>query len=243
MEHNIKLLNGEQTNPNETLISDNSVFKNTILFLKNILKKEFNNYSLHDLGCLDGGYSVEFAKVGFQTIGVEIRKKNYENCLFFKKHFNLPNLNFINDDVLNVENYENFDITFCSGLLYHLDNPVEVLEKITKKTNKILILNTHYIDFDESSKFHEKYKLSKTTINEGLRGRWYTEFYDEKTYINKEPYVFSSYNNNKSFWLNKNELIELLYKMGYSLVLEDLGTRWFDVNQNESCRSTFFCLK
>jgi hypothetical protein len=242
MEHNIKLLNGEFTNSNTIYIPENIVFKNTISFLGKILNNDFNNYTLQDSGCLDGGYSVEFAKKGFQTTGLEVRKTNYENCLFFKEHFKLPNLNFINDDVLNIENHKNYDITFCSGLLYHLENPKNVLDKITKKTNQILILNTHYIDFDDNSKYIGKYKLSKPTINEGLNGRWYIEFPDEKTHNNKEIYVYSSYDNFKSFWINKNDLIQLLYDFGYSLVLEDSGTRWYE-NGNGSCRSTFYCVK
>lgn len=242
MEHNIKLLSGEFTNPDTPLISEVNVFKNTILFLEKILEENFSNYTLQDLGCLDGGYSVEFAKKGFKTTGLEVRKINYENCLFLKEHFNLPNLDFINDDVLNINNYENYDITFCSGLLYHLENPRDVLEEITKNTNQILILNTHYIDFDDSSTYIEKFKLSKPAVHEGLNGRWYTEFVDKKTHDDKEIHVYSSYCNLKSFWINKNDLIQMLYEFGYSLVLEDSGTRWHE-NQNGSCRSTFFCLK
>ena len=242
MYHNIKLLSEEYTNPDTSFIPENIVFKNTMLFLEKILKKDFSNYTLHDLGCLDGGYSVEFAKKGFQTTGLEVRKTNYTNCLFFKNHFNLTNLKFTNDDVVNIENYESYDITFCSGLLYHLEDPRCLLEKIAKKTNHILILNTHYVDFNDDSEYVRKYKLSEITKHEGLLGRWYTEFHNRETYNSKEEYILSSYDNIKSFWINKTDLIQTLYDLGYSLVLEDPETSWITKSKG-SYRSSFYCIK
>jgi hypothetical protein len=242
MLHNIKLLDNTYTNPNTPVISENVVFKNTIVFLEKTLNREFKNYTLQDLGCLDGGYSLEFAKKGFQTLGLEVRKTNYDNCLFLKNHFNLPNLEFVNDDVLNIKKFDSFDITFCSGLLYHLETPKSMLEQITQKTKSILVLNTHYIDFDDNSEYIKQFNLSKTDRHEGLSGRWYTEFHDQETHKNKDKYVLSSYNNTKSFWINKNDLIQTLYDLGYSLVLEDPKTCW-QLGFKGTCRSTFYCIK
>jgi len=35
---------------------------------------------LVDLGCLEGGYAVEFARDGFDTLGIEVRQSNFKNC-------------------------------------------------------------------------------------------------------------------------------------------------------------------
>jgi hypothetical protein len=45
-----------------------------------------------DLGCLEGGYSVEFARLGYQTLGLDVREANIEVCRYVKSRVALPNL-------------------------------------------------------------------------------------------------------------------------------------------------------
>jgi 2-polyprenyl-3-methyl-5-hydroxy-6-metoxy-1,4-benzoquinol methylase len=35
---------------------------------------------LADLGCLEGGYAVEFARMGFQVLGMDVRESNITTC-------------------------------------------------------------------------------------------------------------------------------------------------------------------
>jgi hypothetical protein len=38
------------------------------------------------LGCLEGGYSVELARLGFrEVVGIEVRKANFDKCRFVKE--------------------------------------------------------------------------------------------------------------------------------------------------------------
>jgi len=37
-----------------------------------------------DLGCLEGGYSVEFARNGYDVLGMEIREINIQNVNIFQ---------------------------------------------------------------------------------------------------------------------------------------------------------------
>ena len=67
--HNILLSSGEKTIPGDAvLLSESalwkSIVKTTDLFLPST-REERSRMRVADLGCLEGGYAVEFAKLGF----------------------------------------------------------------------------------------------------------------------------------------------------------------------------------
>jgi len=192
-----------------------------------------------DLGCLEGGYSLAFAKMGLQVTGIDAREENLEKCEWVKSHFNLPNLNYIKDDVKNLGNYEKFDIIFCAGLLYHLDEPSDFIKLMFKQSNRMTILHTHYsLEYDsfydnrrlsflqKSAKklfnlpnFHYpqkyNYRLSELVEHEGYKGRWFFEFPENTDQKLIESNVAASYSNYKSFWHTKSELIRCFRDVGY----------------------------
>lgn len=206
--------------------------------------EEISSLRVIDLGCLEGGYSLAFAKMGFQVTGMDAREENLEKCEWLKSHFNLPNLNFVKDDVKNLGNYERFDIVFCAGLLYHLDKPSDFIKLMFKQTNRMTIVHTHYaLEFDsfydnrrlsfvqKSAKkifnlpnYHypqkHNYRLSEIVENEGYTGRWFYEFPEntEKKLI--ESNVAASYSNYKSFWHTKTELLRCFRDVGYTSIYE-----------------------
>ena len=93
---------------------------------------------LVDLGCLEGGYAVEFARDGFDTLGIEVRQSNFKNCQRVKaatnlpQAINLPHLSFVCGDVRNLENPGVFDAIFCCGILYHVDEPRKFMEQMSR---------------------------------------------------------------------------------------------------------------
>jgi 2-polyprenyl-3-methyl-5-hydroxy-6-metoxy-1,4-benzoquinol methylase len=76
--HNIRLDDGTLTKPEiGFLLSESPWFlaaKRTleVTFHGNIAGKR-----IVDLGCLEGGYTVEFARMGFEALGIEVRKSNF----------------------------------------------------------------------------------------------------------------------------------------------------------------------
>ena len=204
--HNILLDNGQKTmGDNYPLLGESALWKSIQKTLDAFLvlspDQSRGQVKVIDLGCLEGGYSVEFAKLGFNTLGIEARQENIDKCNYAKEHLNLPNLNFALDDVRNMAKYGKFDVTLCYGLLYHLDDPINFIKIMSECTTKMLFLHTHYApEHDLRYAFgrhinqyiinpiqkripfldkHKNYKLSKIAVNEGYRGRWYFEW-DEK---------------------------------------------------------------
>ncbi|MFN8671395.1 MAG: methyltransferase domain-containing protein [Candidatus Sericytochromatia bacterium] len=287
--HNILLPNGQKTIPwLKNTLSETMVMKaikssiNNFFYLK---ENEPKNIKIVDIGCMEGGYSTEFAKMGFDTLGIDARKENLLKSTYIKLNLNLNNLKFVKDDARNLAKYGEFDISFCFGLLYHLDNPINFLKTVANQTKKMLILHT-YLAYDENEDYQyylehsfnknfkdinsekrkefnaleaqkdkftpyiqypKNYKLSnQITENEGYKGRWFDEWEEDTNKDKIEKMPGASYNNSRSFWLCKNELIRALYDSGFSNVyeqLDDIGELSKDTPSFYYPRTLLVCIK
>lgn len=238
--HNILLKNNVRTINSDLLLEDTEQCKSFIRTLNNTFpnRELRKNVKIADLGCLEGGYSFSFAKEGYNVFGFDAREDNISKCNYVKNNsdndFSL--VNFVKDDVRNISNYGSFDVIFCCGLLYHLDNPVSYLKLLGTITNKILILHTHYATLNNENKIINKvkrkvntllknnikvdYGLSNLEINEEKRGRWYTEFNSNEKNEKIEKENHRSYGNHRSFWLYKEDLLQTILDSGFKIVYE-----------------------
>ena len=243
--HNILLYNNEYTLDKDRILLSKSaawtsIEKTINLFFPTSLE-ERKKLRVVDLGCLEGGYTVEFARLGFDSLGIEAREENLEKCNYAKSKLNLPNLNFVKDDVRNLSKYGKFDIVLCYGLLYHLHDPVSFINSVSQSNNKMLLLHTHFApEFDirytfglinkhliapiqrksKSLEPHKNYHLSKIVENEGYRGRWYNEWSKNEKKEKVEKSLWASYNNHQSFWLCKKDLTKVMHRAGFDHVFE-----------------------
>jgi hypothetical protein len=143
--HNIELADGRRTIDGQPLLSDGQPCRAVLRTINAIWRpRERSAVRLADLGCLEGGYSVQFARHGYDVLGMEVRRANIEKCLWVGGNAGLPNLRFAGDDVRNIASYGQFDAVFCCGLLYHLDRPCELLQTLGRITSTALVLQTHF---------------------------------------------------------------------------------------------------
>lgn len=174
--------------------------------------------SIADLGCLEGGFTTGFARLGMEATGIEIRDSNLENCRYVQSKVNLSNLHFIKDDVNNIDSYGPFDAIFAPGIFYHLDRPRAFLEKASKVCRKIIFLETHFT-YKHRTLAADHYSLSDLCENEGLMGRWYPE-HDDVPGPELDAKKWASWENKRSFWLQREHLLDVLNKVGFDIVLE-----------------------
>lgn len=250
--HNIRLDNGTFTKPQDRVSMEHySQFISAKRLLETIYPDNRHLIRLADLGCLEGGYAVEFARMGFQVIGIEVRESNIAACQYVKENTSLPNLQFIRDDAKNIEKYGVFDVIFCCGLLYHFDKPKEFLSILSNASKTLVILQTHFAPSATSNGGTvEKFKLSSLTENEGLSGRWVTEFKTETDFANREAAKWSSWDNCQSFWIQREYLLQAIQDVGFDLVMEqydELGERiaesMLEGDYNTYSRGTFIGIK
>lgn len=217
--HNVRLDDGTQTFPAAGWTMDQSGILQAARRTLNLVYPDgLQGRSLVDVGCLEGGYTTEFARLGLRATGIEVRESNYRNCLRVKAGTNLPNLIFIKDDANNIGRYGPFDVGFVCGLLYHLDRPKRFLTDLARVCRRVLILETH-VAHAGNVPANEIYRLSEVTENEGLRGRWLAE-YENVSMDVLERMKWASWTNRRSFWVQKEYLLQLIRDLGFDIVLE-----------------------
>jgi hypothetical protein len=62
--------------------------------------------------------------------------------------------------------------------------------------------------------------LSSPGENEGLPGRWFTEFHSERSFGKRESLKWSSWDNRRSFWIQREHLLQTIRDVGFDLVME-----------------------
>lgn len=257
--HNIRLDDGSLTKPEKGFSMENYPwFVSARRIIQAMFPGDKHHLRLADLGCLEGGYAVEFARMGFQVLGVEVRKNNIAACNYVKSNTNLPNLEFVQDNALNIANYGTFDVVFCCGLLYHFDLPNQFLKILSTVTKKLVILQTHF-STDTSyvrsrlvrlvrktlakvTKYEagqiSKHNLSQLTENEGLKGRWFTEFSSDKSFGKRDTNKWASWDNRRSFWIQREYLLQAIKDVGFDLVMEQFDS--LEPNIAESMLSGYY---
>lgn len=236
--HNIRLDDGTLTKPDQGYSMEAYPwFVSARRILETVFPGDKKHLRLADLGCLEGGYAVEFARMGFQVLGVEVRDTNFAACNYVKSKTSLPSLTFVKDNAWNIAKYGMFDVVFCCGLLYHLDRPKQFLETLSSVTTKLVILQTHFStdaintrlllpsrvwkELPELTRDRiDKYNLSRICENEGLAGRWYTEFGDDESFSKRETSRWASWDNRRSFWIQREYLLQAIQDVGFDLVME-----------------------
>lgn len=248
--HNIRLDDGTFTKPDVGYSMESYPwFISARRVLDTVFPGDKSGLRLADLGCLEGGYAVEFARMGFQVLGLDVREANLRACRHVKAHTNLPNLEFVQDDAWNIPRYGSFDAIFCCGLLYHLDRPRQFLEVLSTITSTLLILQTHFATVAGGTRSRLpravkrllalvlgpertitcRHRLSPITENESLRGRWFCEFADDAAFRNRESTTWAAWDNRRSFWIQREYLLQTIQDAGFDLVLEQYDSLGPDI--------------
>ena len=244
--HNIQLDDGTWTKP-ECADENMAWVQPTRNLLNLVFPGDKSKYRIVDLACLEGGYTTAFARMGFQSLGIEVRSSNIECCNYVKSKVDLPNLNFVQDNIINIDKYGEFDASFCCGVLYHLDKPASFLRKLASQTKKMIIIQTHFA-LDDNGDF----SLSGLVAHDGVRGKWIQEFRKGEDQETIEALRWSSYHNHQSFWIYRTDLIQLIHDLGFETVLEQFDSfAWrgnsiaknMDETYNRQLRGTFIGIR
>ena len=101
-----------------------------------------------ELGPLEGHHSYMLLKAGAHSVtAIESNSRAFLKCLCVKEICNLKNVKFMLGDCVEYlkANTVRYDVVFANGILYHMHNPMELLELLGQTTDKI-VMWTHYYD-------------------------------------------------------------------------------------------------
>jgi SAM-dependent methyltransferase len=154
-----------------------------------------------ELGALEGGQTVELAKRGYRVTAIEGRPANVLRARWILDVLRLD-ADVLEADLntVRLDEFGRFDAVFCSGLLYHLPRPWELIKQF-REVAPVAFVSTHYAEKRE------------TQFN-GRSGRWFTEGgWDDPL----------SGLSSRSFWLTRNCLIAECRRAGFSVeVIRDM---------------------
>jgi hypothetical protein len=109
---------------------------------------EVSKSAVLELGPLEGGHTYSLSKAGAQSVtAVEANSEAYLKCLVTKELLGMERVNFLYGDAVEFLRHtgNTYDLIFASGFLYHLTNPVELLE-LACRHSRALFLWTVYWD-------------------------------------------------------------------------------------------------
>ena len=104
-----------------------------------------------DLGPLEGGHPYMFEQAGaIEVVGIESSTRAFLKCLITKELLGLRRVSYQCGDFMEYLRRapRRFDVINASGVLYHQENPAELLALICRTADAV-ILWTHY--YDEAS--------------------------------------------------------------------------------------------
>jgi SAM-dependent methyltransferase len=99
-----------------------------------------------DVGCGLGYFSGLLQSTGFEVTGVDGRHQNVEEA-----QRRNPNTRFLRFDAEDpsLRSLGRFDLVFCFGLLYHLENPLLAIRHLRAMTEKVLLVEGVIFPGDE----------------------------------------------------------------------------------------------
>ena len=217
--HNIRLTDDEYTYDREHpafeahMVKRGARLRRVVQIVSDITNRPISSLRVLDLACLEGLYGIELARRGAEVVGVEGREANVAKARFAQDVLGLGNITFVRDDVrnLSVEKYGRFDVVLCLGILYHLDAPdvFDFVERISDVCKRLAIIDTHVGICANKSHTHR---------GQEYRGRSYTEHAPESTSEERLKSLRASLDNEKSFWLTRPSLFNLLSRAGFTSV-------------------------
>jgi tRNA (mo5U34)-methyltransferase len=110
-----------------------------------------------DVGCWDGGFSFECERRGADVVGIDRWQAGHgtgmnvplyipDKLAFCQKVLN-SSMEFVELDVTNAADYfgdDSFDIVLCYGVLYHVEEPLRVVESLVRMAKTLICVETAY---------------------------------------------------------------------------------------------------
>lgn len=197
------------------------------------------NGTLLDLACGTGSFSIEFAKLGFDVIGVDISYEMLSMALEKKTQPNLP-VQFIRQDMRKLNMFSDVDVTICMlDSLNHLSSANDI-QQVFKRVSKFSKTGGIFI-FDVNTQYKHRCVLADNAYvfeTPDVFCAWQNNFYSENCEVNikldffeKSGKIYRRHSESFSeFAYSDEEISQMLEKSDFS-VLETVD---FETGKNPS---------
>jgi len=179
----------------------------------------FQSKSCLELGPLEAGHSYMLQKKGAsKVLAIEANSRAFLKCLCVKEILSLDKVAFKFGDFRKFfeESDEQFDVLIASGVLYHMLDPLKLIEQMTKATDKIFIW-THYYDakiINANPVLKPRFKNLENIERDGKTYQWTEQFYGGALAFKG----FCGGSAPSSRWLTRDSILGYLKAQGFSRI-------------------------
>jgi hypothetical protein len=170
-----------------------------------------------ELGPLEGGHTCLLDRLGAKSVtAIEANGRAYLKCLIAKEAFGMPSARFLLGDCLEYlrTTDRRFGLGVACGILYHLTNPVELLELLARRCDA-LFLWTVYYDPEfvaknpvPGAKFSDALPLETAGFKHTVHRFNYGPSLDWKGFCGGGDVY--------SYWMEKDEILGALRRFGFT---------------------------
>lgn len=173
-----------------------------------------------DLGCLEGAFTVEFARLGAAlSVGIEPRKESFDRCEIVRKLTGFSNLRFIQADLKDeLPKWEGeFDVVFMAGLLYHVSDPYSALRLVYRSCRELTMIDTHIAD--KKTVTHNCGEIvDRWWDGKSYKGRLFPEYPADVDRSRHEKMLWAAYSDAFAFWPLEDDLVRMIHDVGFRIV-------------------------
>ena len=205
--------------------SSDQAYKRAQLYstlIKTFLRRKIEGCRILDLGCLEGGISLELARNGASCVGIDVRASHLAKADFAAKAIGVSDkCKWIEADITESDTWSNikkFDVVICSGLLYHIDGP-DLLTLLCNMQNICNESGLTIIDTNITTKTDQTLKITDQLTIHGTHWQEHNSSDTDQIRLNSS---WSSYKNDRAFWLTERSLTNILVTAGYGTVFKPL---------------------
>lgn len=122
-----------------------------------------------DVSCHEGFFSLILAEYFETIIGIDKNQDSLEKAVKISRLLGHKKIKFETASVENWSNDDGADFVLCFGLLYHTENPIQILRKIASLAKKAICIETQVLPFQTSGRIEDGSYLWQRDLN-GLFG-------------------------------------------------------------------------
>jgi hypothetical protein len=175
--------------------------------------------SVLELGPLEAGHSYMLEQYGAgEVTAIEANTRAFLKCLIAKELLAIRRVRFLCGDFVEYLRQDGpmFDVCLASGVLYHMQNPVELIALMAGRCREHLLLWSHYYDEDiiaGNPVLAPKFTEAKTAEHGGFRHTLYRQEYQQAVKWSG----FCGGSAPLSHWMKRDELLEALRRFGFEV--------------------------
>jgi hypothetical protein len=175
--------------------------------LKNFASAQGNLAGMRilELGPLEGAHTFQLERLGAdEVVAIEANAEAYLKCLVVKEILELKKARFLYGDFLEYlrEDSAKWSIIFCCGVLYHMIDPIALIELMSQHTDRVFVW-THYVTNESQSRY-----ISVTKGGEQFR-------YYSHVYSGRDSGTFWGGVQDKSFWMSRDDILRAFKMYGF----------------------------